>query len=414
MLYEIKLPQAGFTIAEGVIVAWNKKVGERVQKDETVVTVETDKITVEVPAEVTGVLAQVRFKKGDTAPVGSVLGLIAEEGDAEALAEAASMGMTEEGVVSTASAAVGETAAALPLAASEAMPSQGARFISPVARRIAKEAGVDLSAIKTGSGPGGRIVKEDVLRLAGAAKTSTLEAPPGPQAEDREPEKVKFSGWRKVIADRMISSSREVPQGKTVVELDLTELSHLIQSLRKRIETPKMTYLPFLMKAIQAGIEVTPEVNAYCYEDGFVLQRELNVGMAVDLGEKLIVPVIRNVKAKSILELAEEVQNLARKAREDRLVPEDVQGGTLTITNLGPFDVYAAFPLILQPQTAIVALGSVRDQPWISNSSMEMRKKAMVTGVFDHRVVNGAPGARFLKKVKDSLEDLSNLLLWLR
>ena len=193
----------------------------------------------------------------------------------------------------------------------------------------------------------------------------------------------------------------------------MTELSNLIQAVKKRIDAPKMTYLPFLMKAMQAGIEVTPEVNAYCYEDGYVVQRDLHIGMAVDLGEKLIVPVIRNVQQKSILELAEDVQTLALKAREDRLKPEDVQGGTITITNLGPFDVYAAEPLILQPQTTIVAMGSVREQPWVSDGAIEMRKKVIVTGVFDHRAVNGAPGARFLKRVKSCLEDLSNLLLWL-
>jgi pyruvate/2-oxoglutarate dehydrogenase complex dihydrolipoamide acyltransferase (E2) component len=413
MLYDIKLPQAGFSIAEGVIVEWNKKVGERVQKDETVVTVETDKITVEVPADVGGVLVQVRFKKGEAAPVGSVLGVIADEGDAEALAAMASMGrVEEERAVPAAAAARGPAVRAVSAAAGAKTPA--ARFISPVARKIAEEEGVDLSAIGVGSGPGGRIVKEDVLRFAKAAKAEAVKAPPAPQQAAHAPEKVKFVGWRKVIADRMISSAREVPQGKTLVEVDVTELAGLIQNVRKRIEKPKMTYLPFLMKAIQAGIEVTPEVNAYCYEDGFVIQHELNIGMAVDLGEKLIVPVIRNVKAKSILELAEDVQSLARKAREDRLRPEEVQGGTITITNLGPFDVVAAFPLILQPQTTIVAMGSVRDQPWISNGVMEMRKRAMVTGVFDHRAVNGAPGARFLKRVKDSLEDLSNLLLWLR
>lgn len=414
MLYAITMPQAGFSITEGVIVGWNRKVGERVQRDETIVTVETDKVAVEVPAQAAGVLVEVRFQKGDAAPVGSVLGLIAEEGDAEAVAAMSSMQRAGEEKVVRPAVSLDETHAPAVTAAA-AVPAPGKRSISPVARKIAEEEGVDLSRIEVGTGPGGRIVKEDVLRLAREAKTAAAAAAPPPAVEQAgTPGKVMFVGWRKVIADRMSSSAREVPQGRTLVEVDVTELSNLIQAVKKRIAAPKMTYLPFLMKAIQAGIEVTPEVNAYCYEDGYVIQRELNIGMAVDLGEKLIVPVIKKVQGKSILELAEEVQTLALRAREGRLKPEDVQGGTITITNLGPFDVYAAVPLILQPQTAIIALGSVREQPWVSNGSIEMRKKTMVTGVFDHRAVNGAPGARFLKRVKGCLEELSDLLLWMR
>lgn len=414
MLYEITMPQAGFSITEGVIVGWNRKVGERVQRDEPIVTVETDKVAVEVPAQAAGVLVEVRFQKGDAAPVGSVLGLIAEEGDAEAVAAMSSMQRAGEEKVVRPATSLDETHAPTVTAAAAA-PAPGKRSISPVARKIAEEEGVDLSRIEVGTGPGGRIVKEDVLRLARDAKTAAAAAAPPPAVEQAStPGKVMFVGWRKVIADRMSSSAREVPQGRTLVEVDVTELSNLIQAVKKRIAAPKMTYLPFLMKAIQAGIEVTPEVNAYCYEDGYVIQRELNIGMAVDLGEKLIVPVIKKVQGKSILELAEEVQTLALRAREGRLKPEDVQGGTITITNLGPFDVYAAVPLILQPQTAIIALGSVREQPWVSNGSIEMRKKTMVTGVFDHRAVNGAPGARFLKRVKGCLEELSDLLLWMR
>jgi pyruvate/2-oxoglutarate dehydrogenase complex dihydrolipoamide acyltransferase (E2) component len=211
----------------------------------------------------------------------------------------------------------------------------------------------------------------------------------------------------------MVSSAR-VPQGRTVVEIDVTDLAGLIRSLKEQGDGPNVTYLPFLMKAIQAGIEDIPEVNAYCYEDGFVLQKELNIGVAVDVDEKLIVPVVKNVRDKSILELAEGIKTLAGNARNNTLKPEDVQDGTITITNLGPYDVYAAMPLILQPQTTIIAMGTVREQPAVVNGSIEIRKKVMVTGVFDHRAVNGAPGARFLKTVKSHLENLNKMILGLR
>jgi pyruvate dehydrogenase E2 component (dihydrolipoamide acetyltransferase) len=225
---------------------------------------------------------------------------------------------------------------------------------------------------------------------------------------------VQFKGWRKVIADRMISSARNVPQASTLMEIDVTEITRLIASSKAGPDQVRLTYLPFIMKAIQLGIHVAPEINAYCYEDGFVLQKDLNIGVAVDLGEKLIVPVVKGVREKSILELAEEVRNLAKKARAEKLEPKDVEGGTMTITNLGPFGAYAAVPLILQPQTTIIGIGAVQEVPSVVDGSIEVRKRMMVTGVFDHRVINGASGARFLREMKTHLEDPKGLILRMR
>jgi pyruvate/2-oxoglutarate dehydrogenase complex dihydrolipoamide acyltransferase (E2) component len=415
MLFEIKVPEAGFGVTEAVILEWKKKIGEKVQEGETLVIVETDKVAVEIPALATGVLIEIRFKKGESAPVGGVLGIIAEQGDAEAVQVKEPMREAEkrERVAAIAGLANAGESRSLPIDASDAAGAQERRRISPLARKIAEREGIDLSQIAAGSGPGGRITKADVLGLGPKRKPAEAERREVSQ-ETEEVEKIKFVGWRKVIADRMISSAREVPQGKTLVEIDVTDLANLLRSVKERGSGQKINYLPFLMKAIQAGVEVTPEVNAYCYDDGFILQKELNIGVAVDVGEKLLVPVVKKVREKSILELAEEIQELAERARTESLKPEDVQGGTMTVTNLGPFDVYAAVPLILQPQTTIVALGTVREQPWVSNGSIETRKKVMVTGVFDHRVVNGAPGARFLKRIKDELEDLNALFLRMR
>ena len=216
MLHEIQMPQAGFSITEGTIVGWSKKIGERVQKDETIVVVETDKVTVEIPAQVAGVLVEVRFEKGETAPVGSVLGVIADEGDAEAMAAMSSVGKGAVGVARPAEIereAVPARALAVAAGGTASSSASVRRFVSPVARKIAAEEGLDLSRIETGSGPGGRIVKQDVLRLAKAPKPASVQAPPAAKPAEA-PEKVKFVGWRKVIADRMISSAREVPQGE--------------------------------------------------------------------------------------------------------------------------------------------------------------------------------------------------------
>jgi pyruvate dehydrogenase E2 component (dihydrolipoamide acetyltransferase) len=212
----------------------------------------------------------------------------------------------------------------------------------------------------------------------------------------------------------MLSSARNVPQASTLMEIDVTEIASLIASTKGQPNQTRLTYLPFIMKAVQMGMQLAPEINAYCYDDGFILQRDLNIGVAVDLGEKLIVPVVKAVQGKSILELAEEVRTLAEKARAGKLDPKDVEGGTITLTNLGPFGAYAAMPLILQPQTTIIGIGAVREEPSVVKGAIEIRKKMMVTGVFDHRVINGAAGARFLREMKTHLEDPKVLILKMR
>ena len=401
MLYEIKVPEAGFSITEGTVVQWHKNVGEKVQEGETIVSVETDKVVVEIPAQGTGVLIEIKHEVGETVPVGSVLGVIRGEGEEKVIPA----GETRDRVSTEK-----ESFATM---ASTTDPEKEKRMISPLARDIARREGIDLSRISVGSGPGGRIVKEDVLRLVQkkeAIEPETRKVPTKIEAE----EKVKFTGWRKVIADRMISSARNVPQASTIMEMDVTEIARLIVSTKGGQDQVRLTYLPFIMKAIQVSLRVAPEINAYCYDDGFILQRELNIGVAVDLGEKLIVPVVKGVPEKSILELAEEVRNLAEKARAEKLEAKDVEGGTITLTNLGPFGAYAAVPLILQPQTTIIGIGAAREEPSVVNGSIEIRTKMMITGVFDHRVINGASGARFLREMKMRLEDPTALMLKMR
>lgn len=402
MLFEIKVPEAGFSITEGTVVQWHKNVGEMVQEGEPIVSVETDKVVVEIPSLCTGVLVEIKHEVGETVPIGAVLGVIQTEGEEkvlQALETRDKISMGKE----------------LLTVMSKAKNLEKERVnISPLARDIAKREGIDLSSISVGSGPGGRIVKEDVLSLVQREKEAV-----GPETR-KEPTKietqakVKLTGWRKVIADRMISSARNVPQASTLMEMDVTEIARLIASTKGAADQVRLTYLPFIMKAIQVSLPVAPEINAFCYEDGFVLQRDLNIGVAVDLGEKLIVPVVKRVPEKTILELAEEVRNLAEKARAEKLEAKDVEGGTLTLTNLGPFGATAAVPLILQPQTTIIGLGAARELPSVVKGAIEIRTKMMITGVFDHRVINGAAGARFLREMRTRLEDPKALILKMR
>jgi pyruvate dehydrogenase E2 component (dihydrolipoamide acetyltransferase) len=401
MEYEIKVPEAGFSITEATVVQWHKDVGERVQEGETIVSVETDKIVVEIPAQCTGVLIEIKHEVGETVPIGSVLGMIREEGEERVIPSGETRGRILMGKEPF--AAVARTTD----------PEKEKRKISPLARDIARREGIDLSRISVGSGPGGRIIKEDVLSLI--HKKETIEPGIKKAPEKMEDQgKVKFTGWRKVIADRMLSSARNVPQAGMLVEVDVTDIESLIESIKGHPDQVRLTYLPFIMKAIQMGVDVTPEINAYCYEDGFVLQSNLNIGVAVDLGEKLIVPVVKGVREKSILKLAEEIRKLVEKARAEKLEPKDVEGGTITVTNLGPYGTYAVMPIILQPQTTIIGIGAVREVPSVVNGSIEIRKKMIVSGVFDHRVVNGGPGARFLREMKTYLEEPKILILKMR
>jgi pyruvate/2-oxoglutarate dehydrogenase complex dihydrolipoamide acyltransferase (E2) component len=419
-MIEIKMPEAGFSITEGKVIEWYKGMGDKVEEGENVVSVETDKITVEIPAEKGGVLQEVRYAEGEIAPVGGVMGIILEDG------EEPGKGMEE---------APQEVDKKTELQVEQRRKRETAedRRISPAAKAVARAKGVDLSLIRKGSGPHGRIVKKDVLELAaetdtgraGAEKVASVAVSesgikeevtisPGMESAIKEVEsesRIEFTGWRKVVADRMVSSFREIPHYTMSIEADVTELGDRIKVLRGKEDGLHITYMPFMMKAIVVGLEEVPYINALCDGKGFTVSPEINIGVAVDLGEKLLVPVVKDVKSKSILELVQEVEDLAVKAREGRLETKDVQGGTITLTNVGMFQTHSATSIILQPQVAIIYMGVARDVPAVWDGKIEVRKKMIFGATYDHRVVNGAAGGRFLKKVKECLEDIGVLMI---
>jgi pyruvate/2-oxoglutarate dehydrogenase complex dihydrolipoamide acyltransferase (E2) component len=244
-----------------------------------------------------------------------------------------------------------------------------------------------------------------------SAVTAAAEAMQAPVAGRGR--RVEFSGWRKVIADRLSASAREIPHVTMSVEADVTNLARTIQLLREK-EGVRFTYLPFMMKALAVGIEEVPAMNAHCDPGGFTILDEINVGIAVDLGEKLMVPVIQNADRKSVLELVGEIDGIVQKAREERLSPRDVEGGTITITNVGMFQIHSATAIILPPQVSIIYMGAAREVPGVWDGRIEIRKKMMFGATYDHRVVNGAAVGRFLKKMKVCIEDMGVLLMHLR
>jgi pyruvate/2-oxoglutarate dehydrogenase complex dihydrolipoamide acyltransferase (E2) component len=410
-MIQIRMPEAGFSITEGTVVEWYKEVGEQVREGENVVCVETDKLTVDIPAERGGVLHEARCKSGDVVPVGAVMGIIREgeesiPADGETSVKKADEG--RKGVVK----------------------SEATRRISPAAKATARAVGVDLSQILQGNGPLGRIVKQDVLDFIASGKPGAARrdaaaaseagrrtnAPPEIEAWTAVPgpgERIEFTGWRKVIADRMVASKREIPHYTMSVEADVTDLSAVIGRVREE-EGIKVTYLPFMMKALEVGIQAVPTVNAFCDGKGFSVLEDIHMGVAVDLGEKLLVPVIKHVRDKSIFQLIEELGSLIERTRSDRLEPRDVEGGTITLTNVGMFQIHSATSVILQPQVAIIYMGAAREVPGVDNGGIVIRRKMIFGATFDHRVVNGASGGRFLMKVKQCLEEVGTLAMSLR
>ena len=407
MLHEIKVPETGFGIAEATIVEWFKRIGDAVQEGDPIVAVETEKVNVEIPAPGNGILTEIRCQVGDVVPVGDVLGIITAEAQANVSDQIKPSQARNESVK--------PSSEKLSLQDSETVKR---KRISRLAKTIARKKGLDLSLISSGSGPGGRITKEDVLKMLQQKNDQTA-----PQHVETEPvfspavqtpvadKKVTLTRWRKVIADRLTASWTEIPHHAQSIDIDVTELSDYIIETQNDSSIPRLTYMPFIMKAIQAGIKVTPEINAHCYGDHYIIRHDLNIGIAVDANGKLIVPVVKQVQNKSIADLALELKSLVARAREDKLEPQDVQDATITISNVGPLGLYSGFSIIVPPQTTIVCVGAVREVPAVIDGSIEIRKKMFVTNSYDHRAVHGGPASRFFAEMRDKIESLKSLLL---
>ncbi len=410
MLHEIKVPETGFGIAEATIVEWFKSIGDEVKEGEPILSVETEKVNVEIPAPCSGVLSEIRCQVGEVIPVGGILGIISSD---------AQVGVSES--VKPAQMQKESDQPDVAKLVVEDSKKAKKRRISRLAKTIARKKGIDLSLIASGSGPGGRITKEDVLNFSPQSQEQAASAsieiepvlPPVAQMPDSD-KKVTLTHWRKVIADRLTTSWTEIPHHAQSIDIDVTELSDYIADTQDDASIPRLTYMPFIMKAIQAGIMVTPEINAHCFGDHYVVRQDLNIGIAVDANGKLIVPVVKQVQNKSITELAAELKSLVVRAREDKLEPQDVQDATITISNVGPLGLYSGFSIIVPPQTTIVCVGAVREAPAVIDGAIEIRKKMFVTNSYDHRAVHGGPASRFFAEMRDKLESLKSLLLIMR
>jgi 2-oxoglutarate dehydrogenase E2 component (dihydrolipoamide succinyltransferase) len=458
MATDVVMPQMGESIFEGTITKWLKKPGDKVERDEPLFEISTDKVDAEIPSPSAGVLKEIKVNEGQTVPIQTVVAVIDGAGSAVAApapAKAAAPPAPAAAAPAPKPAAPAPAAVASVQSAPQAAPAPqrtGERIhSSPLVRRMAAEHGIDLTTIP-GTGAGGRISKQDIEAViaaggapaaappsATAAARPTPPPPPTPSAAPVPPavsggqvhvafesavprEKMYFgnytvepmSNMRVRIAEHMLASKRVSPHVYSVDEIDMTKVASLRakskDEFEKRYET-KLTFMPFFVKAAVAGLRAFPTMNASLDGTNVILHKEINIGIAVALDWGLIVPVVKGADEKNVLGIQRTLNDLAERARSKKLKPEEVQEGTFSITNPGVFGGLFGLPVISQPNVGILGLGMIEKRPVVINDSIAIRSMCYMTLSYDHRVVDGAIAHQFLHKVKETLENWSEPVL---
>jgi pyruvate dehydrogenase E2 component (dihydrolipoamide acetyltransferase) len=466
MAVDVVMPQMGESIFEGTITKWLKKPGDKVERDEPLFEISTDKVDAEIPSPSAGILKEIKIPEGQTVPIQTVVAVIDGAGSAAASAATPAPAPAPAKSSPAAPAPVpGPAKSAAPApspapAAAQAAPpaaapatGTGAERIhsSPLVRRLAKEHGIDLASLE-GTGAGGRITKED-MEAAIAAQSGGVPAasagastrptppppPPAPAAAPGAPgvhgsqflpalqvgvprERMYFGNYevhplsvmRQKIAEHMVASKHVSAHVYSVDEIDMSRVAAIRAKSKaefeQRYET-KLTFMPFFVKAAVAGLRAYPTLNASLDGTNIVLHKEINIGIAVALDWGLIVPIIKNAEEKNFLGIQRNLNDLAERARSKKLKPEEVQEGTFSITNPGVFGGLFGLPVISQPNVGILGLGAIEKRPVVVDDAIAIRSMCYVTLSYDHRVVDGAIAHQFLHKVKETLENWSEPLV---
>ncbi len=434
------MPQMGESIAEGTVTKWLKKVGERVERDEPLFEISTDKVDAEIPSPTAGILTKILVKENETVEVNTVVAEIDGAGakdEAPAPEEKPKTEKPKAAPAATAPAATAGRATAQEPAAQRAVPEEAAPApsgpsaaekvrSSPLVRRIAREHNVDLTRI-SGTGLGGRVSKNDILNYlahapAAAEGAEGRAAAPAPAAPPPAPAMV-FSGptevvamtpMRRQIAEHMVASKNTSAHVATVFEVEMTRVTELREQHAAEFEQRnglKLTYTPFFVRASVEALKAFPIVNSSVEGTNIVYRRDINIGVAVALDTGLIVPVIKRADEKDFLAIARAVQDIAERARSKRLSVEDVQGGTFTITNPGVFGSLFGTPIINQPQVAILGVGTIEKRPVVRHDAIAIRPMVYLTLSFDHRTIDGAVADQFMGRVKAVLENWDEALV---
>lgn len=455
MATNVVMPQMGESVTEGTVTRWIKKVGDAVDRDEPLFEISTDKVDAEIPSPAAGVLLEIRVLEGQTVEVDTVVARIGQSGElpsapapaepgsgaaaasppavaapaaitgavstpttpAPAVATPAAPGSAPAPVTAGAPSAPDPSRVAAPPSLEEQTVMLRRRKSSPLVRRIAKEHGIDIGRL-TGTGISGRVTKHDILSVVhgggptgGALSPTDVVGHRPTFALDAEVEAVPMSVMRKRIAEHMIHSRRTSAHVHSVIEVDYTRVSGIRAEKKAEYERAgaKLTFLSFIARAVVGALRKVPVLNASIDGDSVIYKRDINLGIAVALDWGLIVPVVKHAHEKSLLTISREVADLAARARTKHLKPEDVQGGTFTITNPGGFGTLMGLPIINQPQVGILAVGSIEKRVVVvDHDAIAIRQRGLLALGFDHRLVDGAVADAFLAEVKRGLEQFDS------
>lgn len=422
--FELKLPKMGESVAEATITSWLKEVGDIIEADDSVVEIATDKVDSDVPCEVSGTLVQILHEKDSVVKVGETLAIIEVEGELEVSASSAVLIENDEAVSKAVGAIENDIAKVIGLKSSVQKVVTSDRFYSPLVRKIANEEGISQEELEKvpGSGLEGRVTKSDILEYLETRvvevpvdKTSVKETKPVaiPLSVNGDDELIELSRMGKMISDHMIHSTQKAAHVTSFIEVDVTNLvewrTKVKDAFLKR-EGEKLTFTPIFMMAVAAAVKKYPLVNlSFDGVSKVVIRKDINLGMAAALGNgNLIVPVIPKADELSLISMAKVVNDLGLRAKENKLKPDEISGGSYTVTNVGGFGSLFGTPIINQPESAILALGAIRKVPAVVETSegdiIAIRQKMFLSHAYDHRVVNGALGGLFIKFIKDYLE----------
>jgi 2-oxoglutarate dehydrogenase E2 component (dihydrolipoamide succinyltransferase) len=402
MSTEIRVPTLGESVTEATIGQWFKKVGDTVNADEPLVELETDKVTIEVPAPASGVLEAIAANPGDTVDVGALLGAIAAGAGAAASAPAAAAPTPAKAEVPAANAAGPE-----PIKATDRAPA-------PSAQKLIAESGIDAGNI-AGSGKSGQVLKEDVLAALSRATTAPA-APrsPSPAGDAEREERVKMTRLRQTIARRLKDAQNTAAMLTTFNEVDMKPVMDLRNSYKELFEKKhgvKLGFMGFFTKAVVHALKEIPAVNAEIDGDDLIYKQYAHIGVAVGTDKGLVVPVVRNADTMSIAEIEKEISNLGKKARDGQLSMADMQGGTFTISNGGVYGSLMSTPILNAPQSGILGMHKIQERPVVVGGQIVIRPMMYLALSYDHRIVDGKEAVTFLVRVKESLEAPERLVL---
>ncbi len=448
---DVTLPALGESVTEGTVTRWLKAVGDTVAVDEPLVEISTDKVDTEIPSPVAGVVQEILVQEDETVEVGAVLARVGDAGAAPAAAPAAPAAEPEPAPaapvaepapaaapvappappapaapVAPPAPAVAPAAPAAPVApaaapaapAAPAMAGDSSAYVTPIVRKLAQERGVDLNTV-TGTGVGGRIRKEDILQAAPAAPAAPAATPApaaaapaaAPVVSELRGQTVPMSRLRKVIAERAVASMQQTAQLTTVVEADVTEIAKVrarVQENFVRQTGGKLSFLPFFVRAAAEALQSHPIINATVEGDNIVYAATENISIAVDTERGLLTPVLRGAGEKTLAQISHDIADLAARTRDNKIGPDELSGGTFTVTNTGSRGALFDTPVVFLPQVAIMGTGIVQKKPVVvSNDGVDaiaVRQTVFLALSYDHRIVDGADAARFLTQVKERLE----------